>query len=99
MVSRTSSPAPAGIFSCCTGSEQQRSPRLSSSTCLLGGSLPSGVEQRPDDRGALDPARVCVNPTVVHRILGDLVELLWLHADITQPRRKSETRHPLRDEV
>src|SRR6266436_8210632 len=57
---------------------------------LREGALPGGVEQLADNRRAVDLARVGVDPAVVHRALGDAVELLRCHPDIAQPGRQSE---------
>src|SRR6267378_5189625 len=57
--------------------------------------LPGGVEQGSDYRRAVDLARVGVDPAVVHRALGDMVELLGFDPDIAQPGRQPEARDQL----
>src|SRR5258708_12860976 len=66
---------------------------------LREGALPGGVEQGSDDRRAVDLARVGVDPAVVHRALGDMVELLRGHPDIAQPGRQAETGDQLGDRI
>ena len=66
--------------------------RIEFSPCSQGGvPLPGGGEQGADYRRAIDLARVGVDPTVVHRPLGNHVELLRGHPDIAQPGRQAET--------
>src|ERR1700738_1612234 len=61
--------------------------------------LPRGVEQGADDRRAVDLARVGVDPAVVHRALGDAVELLRGNPDIAQPGRQAEAGDQLGDRI
>src|SRR5262252_339518 len=58
---------------------------------------PGGVEQDADHRRAVDLARVGVDPAVVHRALGDMIELLGGDPDIAQPGWQSETRDQFGD--
>src|SRR5467141_1498202 len=62
---------------------------------LSEGALPGGVEQGADHRRAVDLARIGVDPAVVHRALGDMVELLEFDPDIAQPGRQPEARDQL----
>src|SRR5215831_5542513 len=70
----------AGFFPCSEGANYR---------------LPRCVEQRADDRRTVDLARVGVDPTVVHRLLSDDVQLLLTNPDVAQPGRQTESRNQL----
>jgi hypothetical protein len=61
--------------------------------------LPGGGEEGADDGGPVNLARVGVDPAVVHRILGDQVELVLLHPDIAQPGRQGEPGDQAGDDI
>ena len=82
-----SSPAPPGLIRCCSRSAPQP---CSSPWRSISRRLPGGVEQFADDPGAVDLARVGVDPAVVHRVFGDQVELVLLDTDIAQSGRQAE---------
>src|SRR5271155_5431027 len=88
--SPTSLPTPEAPIACCSPWAPRHSPRPSRSTCRSPGCLPGRVEQGAYDRRAVDLARVGVDTAVVHRILGDQVELILFDPNIAQSRRQSE---------